>query len=121
EGSRARDRRGLSRTQPDSGPDRTRKRISGSEKQVGLRLLDHRRMRWQAAAALDRIGARIRLETEVASLRVADRQLVELARALVLQARVLIFDEPSAVLSGIELERVFRVIKELRSHGLGIL
>ena len=71
----------------------------GSEKQVG----------------------RIRLETEVASLSVADRQLVEIARALVLQARVLIFDEPSAVLSGIELERVFRVIKELRSHGLGIL
>ena len=93
----------------------------GSEKQVGLRLLDHRRMRREAAAALDRIGARIRLETEVASLSVADRQLVEIARALVLQARVLIFDEPSAVLSGIELERVFRVIKELRSHGLGIL
>ncbi len=93
----------------------------GSEKQVRLRLLDHRRMRREAAAALDRIGARIRLETEVASLSVADRQLVEIARALVLQARVLIFDEPSAVLSGIELERVFHVIKELRSHGLGIL
>ncbi len=93
----------------------------GWEQRFGLRLLDHRRMRREAAAALDNIGARIHLETEVATLSVADRQLVEIARALVLQARVLIFDEPSAVLSGVELERIFRVIKELRSHGLGIL
>ncbi len=93
----------------------------GWEQRFGLRLLDHRRMRREAAAALDNIGARIHLETEVATLSVADRQLVEIARALVLQARVLIFDEPSAVLSGVELERIFRVIKELRAHGLGIL
>lgn len=93
----------------------------GWEQRVGFGLLDRRGMRREAAAALDKIGARINLETEVASLSVADRQLVEIARALVLKARVLIFDEPSAVLSGRELERVFRVIEELRSHGLGIL
>lgn len=93
----------------------------GWEQRIGLRVLDKRRMTREAAAALEKIGARIHLETEVASLSMADRQLVEIARALVLQARVLIFDEPSAVLSGAELERVFRVIKELRSHGLGIL
>ena len=93
----------------------------GRERRVGVGLLDQRRMKHEAAAALDKIGARIDLETEVADLSVADRQLVEIARALVLHARVLIFDEPSAVLSGTELDRVFRVIKELRSQGLGIL
>lgn len=93
----------------------------GWEQRRGFGRLDERRMRHEAAAALDKIGARIHLETEVADLSVADRQLVEIARALVLRARVLIFDEPSAVLSGTELERVFRVIKDLRVQGLGIL
>ncbi len=83
--------------------------------------LQHREMRRQASAALERIGAQIRLGADVASLSVAEGQLVEIARALVHDARVLIFDEPSAILSGHELDRVFDVIHELRSGGLGIL
>lgn len=57
----------------------------------------------------------------MSALSVAERQLVEIARALVFKAKVLIFDEPSAILSGHELDRVFTVIEELRASGLGIL
>ena len=85
------------------------------------RVLERKAMRQQAQEALERVGARIRLGREVGALSVAERQLVEIARALVFKAKVLIFDEPSAVLSGPELDRVFKVIQELRSSGLGIL
>ncbi len=85
------------------------------------RVLERKAMRQQAQEALERVGARIRLGREVGALSVAERQLVEIARALVFKAKVLIFDEPSAVLSGPELDRVFKVIEELRSSGLGIL
>jgi ABC-type sugar transport system ATPase subunit len=93
----------------------------GSERRRIVGFLDQRRMRLEARAALDKIGARVRLDSEVSGLSVADRQLVEIARALVLKASVLIFDEPSAVLSGRELARIFDVIRELRQAGLGIL
>jgi ribose transport system ATP-binding protein len=83
--------------------------------------LERKKMKAEARAALDRVGAHIRLGTGVSSLSVADRQLVEIARALVFKASVLIFDEPSAMLSGRELDRVFTLIEELRSSGLGIL
>src|SRR5581483_371951 len=70
---------------------------------------------------LDRVGAHVPIGRDVGALGVAERQLVEIARALMYEARVLIFDEPSAILSGAELDRVFAVIEELRAAGLGIL
>jgi ribose transport system ATP-binding protein len=84
-------------------------------------VLERAAMKREAREALDRVGAHIRLGSEVSALSVAERQLVEIARALVFKARVLIFDEPSAILSGPELDRVFAVIEELRAGGLGIL
>jgi ribose transport system ATP-binding protein len=84
-------------------------------------LLERSAMKREAREALDRVGVHIRLGREVSALSVAERQLVEIARALVFKARVLIFDEPSAILSGPELDRVFAVIEELRASGLGIL
>ena len=62
-------------------------------------------------------ASQVALGREVSRLSVAERQLVEIARALALNARVLIFDEPSAILSGPELERVFTVIQELKASG----
>jgi ABC-type sugar transport system ATPase subunit len=84
-------------------------------------VLRRRAMRRQARQALDQVGVSVALGREVSGLSVAERQLVEIARALALNARVLIFDEPSAILSGPELERVFAVIEDLRASGLGIL
>ncbi len=93
----------------------------GRELRGRCRVLERKAMRQQAQEALERVGARVRLGREVGALSVAERQLAEIARALVLKAKVLIFDEPSAILSGPELDRVFGVIEELRSGGLGIL
>src|SRR5262245_13701556 len=93
----------------------------GRELRQAPGVLGRRAMRRQARQALDRVGVSVALGREVSGLSVAERQLVESARALALNARVLIFDEPSAILSGPELERVFAVIQELRENGLGIL
>ena len=50
-----------------------------------------------------------------------EQQLVEIARALGAEARILIMDEPTASLSDKEVDRLFRVIGELKSHGVGII
>jgi ABC-type sugar transport system ATPase subunit len=93
----------------------------GRERRLAPGVLEWNVMKREAREALDRVGAHIRLGREVSALSVAERQLVEIARALVFKARVLIFDEPSAILSGPELDRVFAVVEELRASGLGIL
>jgi ABC-type sugar transport system ATPase subunit len=74
-----------------------------------------------AQAVLDDLGGGISASAPVASLSVAHQQMVEIARALVGEASVLIFDEPSASLSGREVERLLAAIRRLRERGLGIV
>jgi ABC-type sugar transport system ATPase subunit len=57
----------------------------------------------------------------VGDLEVAHQQLVAIARALLAEARLLVMDEPTAALASNEVERLFRVIRELRSRGIGVL
>ncbi len=85
-----------------------------------------RRIRWgrrreRARALLEKIGAAIDPETEVGRLTMPEQQLVEIARALGAEARILIMDEPTASLSDKEVDRLFRVIGELKSQGAGII
>ena len=61
----------------------------------------------EARALLDRLGVRLDPERPVRGLSIADQQIVEIAKALSLDARVLIMDEPTAALSGAEVERLF--------------
>ena len=70
---------------------------------------------------LDRAGAAIDPEAEVRGLSMPEQQLVEIARALGAEARILIMDEPTASLSDQEVERLFRVIGELKAQGVGII
>jgi rhamnose transport system ATP-binding protein len=79
----------------------------------------HRRRR--ARELLDRIGAAIDPETEVRRLTMPEQQLVEIARALGAEARILIMDEPTASLTDQEVDRLFRVVRDLKSHGVGII
>jgi len=70
---------------------------------------------------LERIGAAIDPETEVRRLSMPEQQLVEIARALGAEARILIMDEPTASLSDQEVDRLFGVIGDLKSQAVGII
>jgi ABC-type sugar transport system ATPase subunit len=70
---------------------------------------------------LDRLGARIGVDATVERLSVAEQQLVEIAKALNRKTRILVMDEPSAVLGEGDLERLFQVVRTLQAQGIGII
>ncbi|BCP55491.1 ribose import ATP-binding protein RbsA 2 [Kaistia sp. 32K] len=75
----------------------------------------------QSEVLLARLGCNISPKTPVEQLSIGDRQLVEIARALRHQARIIIFDEPTSSLSAPERERLFAVIRGLKAEGVVIL
>ena len=83
--------------------------------------LDSGAMRQRARKLLARLGASVSPDEPVERLSVAQLQLVEIARALSLESRVLAMDEPSAVLAGEELERLFRVVHQLANEGVAVV
>jgi ribose transport system ATP-binding protein len=83
--------------------------------------VDHPRMRAEARAQLERVGLRIDPATPVRRLSVAARQQVEIAKALALEARVLILDEPTAPLGGDDVEKLFEVLDALRERGVAFI
>ena len=83
--------------------------------------IDVRAERARAHAILERLGADFGAEALVASLSVAQQQLVEIARALLAEARLLIMDEPTAPLTPREVERLFVILADLRGAGHGVL
>jgi len=84
-------------------------------------LVDFRRMEAECAGLLDRVGAEARPRDLVGRLSVAQQQLVEIAKALSQDARILVLDEPSATLTERELDRLFGLIRDLRDHGVGMI
>lgn len=74
-----------------------------------------------AKELLARVGAKIDPETPAGELSMPQQQLVEIARALGANAKILIFDEPTASLSEEDTQNLFRVIRELRSQGVGMI
>jgi ABC-type sugar transport system ATPase subunit len=93
----------------------------GREKTHGLGWLDNRAMEAEARRLFDRLGTPISPRTRVGDLRIGDQQMVEIAKALVFDAAILIMDEPTSALSAAEVARLFRVIDDLRKHGTTIL
>ncbi len=83
--------------------------------------VDWRQRRERARELLDRIGAKIDVEAEAGSLSMPQQQLVEIARALGSDAKILILDEPTASLSEDDTNNLFRVIRGLREHGVGMI
>src|SRR4051812_44139417 len=83
--------------------------------------VDRDEMNTRAAAQLQRLGVDISPERKVRTLRVAAQQQVEIAKALTLDARLLLLDEPTAALGAEETEHLFAVIDALRAEGVSFI
>jgi len=84
------------------------------------------RIAWRAmsirvAALMSELGVPLEPDAAVRGLSIADQQLVEIAKALSFEARVLIMDEPTAALTPTETERLFKVVRTLRARGAAVL
>ena len=105
-------------------PDRTvaQNVLLGREPHRGP-LVDRRALRRRSRAALAELDPHeeIRLDALVGELSVAQQQTVEIAKALSLEARLLVMDEPTAALSATEAEALFEQVRRLRERGLGVL
>jgi rhamnose transport system ATP-binding protein len=86
-----------------------------------LGAIDWGTMRREAARLFDQLEVSISPDSPVRGLSMADQQLVEIAKALSLDARILIMDEPTASLSLHEVERLFSIVRPLRDAGLSVL
>jgi ribose transport system ATP-binding protein len=84
-------------------------------------MIDRRRMEAEAAELLERVGVPVSPRARVRELGIARLQMVEIAKALSLDARVLIMDEPTAVLTSEEVEKLFSIVRRLREDGVGVV
>jgi rhamnose transport system ATP-binding protein len=85
------------------------------------RPIDWRARRAQAAQCLDRIGADLDPDRIVRTLSMPEQQLVEIAKAVGAEARIVLMDEPTASLTDREVERLFTIVSALRKTGVGVL
>jgi len=86
-----------------------------------LGFVNRGQMEREAAALLDRLGHALDADRPVASLKISDQQVVEIAKALSLNARVLIMDEPTTALAAGDVEKLFKVINTLKASGTGVV
>ncbi|MBM9506354.1 sugar ABC transporter ATP-binding protein [Actinacidiphila acididurans] len=84
-------------------------------------LVDRAAMRELARGCLDRLGVRLDVDRPVSALSVAQMQLVEIAKALATDSRVLLLDEPTASLTAEETEHLFGVVRRLRDEGRAVV
>src|SRR5271165_2383441 len=92
----------------------------GDELSRGGRV-DRAAMRAGCRAILDRLGTPFTADTTVAGLSIAEQQLVEIARALHAKSKILVLDEPTTALSSRETERLFALLRQLRSEGIALI
>ena len=93
----------------------------GREPLTRLGLIDHRRMHREAKQLIQQLHLDVDTHTLMADLRVGQQQLVEIAKALSLNVRALIMDEPTSSLTESETELLFSLMAELKAKGVGIV
>ncbi|HEX4034919.1 MAG TPA: sugar ABC transporter ATP-binding protein [Solirubrobacteraceae bacterium] len=84
------------------------------------RRIDHGAMRRQTRVLFERLGIGLDPDRVARGLSIAEQQIVEIAKALSFDARVVVMDEPTAALSAIEVARLFGIVESLRSHGAAV-
>jgi rhamnose transport system ATP-binding protein len=85
------------------------------------RRIDSEAMRRRSEELFAQLGVQLDPDRPARGLSIADQQLVEIAKALSFDARVLVMDEPTAALSGVEVDRLFGVVRSLRDGGTAVL
>lgn len=93
----------------------------GRQPTTGFGRIDFAAMRAEVIELMDRLGVRIDPDRPAEGLSIADQQIIEIAKAISLDARALIMDEPTAALSGVEVERLFTVARSLRDEGRALM
>jgi rhamnose transport system ATP-binding protein len=93
----------------------------GRQPRGSFRRIDRAELRRRCVELFDRLGVHLDPDRPTRGLSIADQQLVEIAKALSFEARVLVMDEPTAALSGVEVERLFAVARSLRDNGAAVL
>jgi inositol transport system ATP-binding protein len=92
----------------------------GREPGVGF-FVDRRKMASDTQAITKRLGLDLQPMATVRNLSVAEQQMVEIARALSMKSRLIVMDEPTSALSSTEVEKLFRISRELKAQGLSII
>lgn len=93
----------------------------GKEIKKGLGICDKKAMRREAREVLDRLGVKIDPGQRMSELSVGQQQMIEIAKALMVEAKVIIMDEPTAALTQSETEALFRVARSLRKKGVSMV
>ncbi|HEY0120908.1 MAG TPA: ATP-binding cassette domain-containing protein [Rhizobium sp.] len=93
----------------------------GNERRKRFGRVDHRQTRKDAVDILRRLGVFIDPDSRVSELSVADQQMVEIAKALVHKVKLLILDEPTAVIAGKEVSLLFQRISALKAEGVAVI
>lgn len=84
-------------------------------------LIDHDRMRGMTVELFDRLNIKLNPDAEISTLSVANRQMVEIAKAVSFNSDVLIMDEPTSAITETEVAHLFDIIRDLRKRGIGIV
>jgi rhamnose transport system ATP-binding protein len=93
----------------------------GRQPLTGGRRIDRKELASRCRTLFERLGVHLDPDRPARGLSIADQQMVEIAKALSFDARVLVMDEPTAALSGVEVERLFTVARSLRDNGAAVL
>jgi len=98
-----------------------RENIFLGQERTRVGFVHHGNEQRSAQELFERMGVTIDPEAPCRTLSIAQQQVVEIAKALALSARIIVMDEPSATLTLKEVERLFAVVRELKSQGIGII
>ena len=93
----------------------------GREPLIAGLIVDRKASLTAARALLDRLGIDLDPTALIGALRVGEQQLVEIAKALSMDARILIMDEPTSALSPVECQRLFKIIRQLAADGVAVV
>ncbi|MFA9465238.1 MAG: sugar ABC transporter ATP-binding protein [Velocimicrobium sp.] len=88
---------------------------------LGLKIVDNKLMRKRTQEVLDEIGLKRSPETPVGQLSISEKQMVEIAKAVAFDAKVIIMDEPTSSLTTEEINHLFEIVNRLKKQGRGIV